>query len=100
MVARLDPAPAPGWPHRLQLGSWQAGADPFEAVLHALGADPPRALGAGVRASGLCSAANCKQMAQRLQQAGLHLEAVSSCEPSTPGGLAALGLVAARPMRT
>ena len=33
-------------------------------------------------ASGLCSAANCS-IAQRLEQAGLQLEGVSSHEPST-----------------
>ena len=92
MVARLDPAPAPGWPHRLQLGSWQAGADPFEAVLHALGADPPQ--GSLVLEAGQwplqCS--QLQAMAQRLEQAGLHLEAVSSDEPSTLVASSALGL--------
>ena len=92
MVARLDPAPAPGWPHRLQLGSWQAGADPFEAVLHALGADPPQ--GSLVLEAGQwplqCS--QLQAMAQRLEQAGLQLEGVSSCEPSTLVATAAVGL--------
>lgn len=92
MVARLDPAPAPGWPHRLQLGAWQAGADPCEAVLHALGADPPR--GRVVMEAGpwplQCS--QLQAIAQRLQQAGLQLEELSSSEPSTLVASAALGL--------
>ena len=92
MVARLDPAPAPGWPHRLQLGAWQAGADPCEAVLHALGADPPR--GRVVMEAGpwplQCS--QLQAIAQRLQQAGLQLEELSSSQPSTLVASAALGL--------
>ena len=92
MVARLDPAPAPGWPHRLELGAWQAGADPCEAVLHALGADPPQ--GRVVMEAGPWPL-HCSQLqaiAQRLEQAGLQLEEVSSCEPSTLVASAALGL--------
>ena len=92
MVARLDPAPASGWPHRLQLGSWQPGADPCEAVLHALGADPPQ--GRVVLEAGTwplhCS--HLQAMAQRLALAGLQLEAVCSNEPSTLVASAALGL--------
>ena len=92
MVARLDPAPAPGWPHRLQLGAWQAGADPCEAVLHALGADPPQ--GRVVMEAGpwplQCS--HLQAIAQHLEQAGLQLEELSSSEPSTLVASAALGL--------
>ena len=92
MVARLDPAPAPGWPHRLQLGAWQAGADPCEAVLHALGADPPQ--GRVVMEAGPWPV-QCNQLqaiAQHLEQAGLQLEELSSSEPSTLVASAALGL--------
>ena len=92
MVARLDPAPAPGWPHRLQLGAWQAGADPCEAVLHALGADPPQ--GRVVMEAGPWPL-QCNQLqaiAQHLEQAGLQLEELSSSEPSTLVASAALGL--------
>ena len=92
MVARLDPAPAPGWPHRLQLGAWQAGADPCEAVLHALGADPPQ--GRVVMEAGPWPL-QCNQLqaiAQHLEQAGLQLEELSSSEPSTLVASAAVGL--------
>ena len=92
MVALLDPAPAPGWPHRLQLGAWQAGADPCEAVLHALGADPPQ--GRVVMEAGPWPL-QCNQLqaiAQHLEQAGLQLEELSSSEPSTLVASAALGL--------
>jgi septum site-determining protein MinC len=92
MVARLDPAPSPGWPHRLQLGSWQAGADPYEAVHHALGADPPA--GRVVLEAGLWPL-QCSQLqaiTQRLEQAGLELDGLTSNEPSTLVASAALGL--------
>ena len=92
MVARLDPAPAPGWPHRLQLGSWQAGADPCEAVLHSLGADPPQGRVVIEAGAWPLQCSQLQAIAQRLEQAGLQLEGVSSCEPSTLVASAALGL--------
>ena len=92
MVARLDPAPAPGWPHRLQLGFWQAGADPCEAVLHALGADPPQGRVVIEAGAWPLQCSQLQAIAQRLEQAGLQLEWVSSCEPSTLVASAALGL--------
>ena len=92
MVARLDPAPAPGWPHRLQLGSWQAGADPCEAVLHALGADPPQGRVVIEAGAWPLQCSQLQTIAQRLEQAGLQLEGVSSCEPSTLVASAAVGL--------
>ena len=92
MVARLDPAPAPGWPHRLQLGSWQAGADPCEAVLHALGADPPQGRVVIEAGAWPLQCSQLQAIAQRLEQAGLQLEGVSSWEPSTLVASAAVGL--------
>ena len=65
------PCPAPGWPHRLQLGSWQAGADPCEAVLHALATRPKAVIEAGAWPL-QCS--QLQAIAQRLEQAGLQLE--------------------------
>jgi septum site-determining protein MinC len=83
MAARLIPAPASGWLHRLVLGQVQRGGDASEMVRHALGADPPSGgleLDCGDWTLGVTLLA---RIAQQLQAAGLILSQLRCRDAST-----------------
>tara|TARA_B100002051_G_scaffold269677_1_gene301384 strand:- start:575 stop:1162 length:588 start_codon:yes stop_codon:yes gene_type:complete len=61
-------------------------------VLHALGADPPQGRVVIEAGAWPLQCSQLQAIAQRLEQAGLQLEGVSSCEPSTLVASAAVGL--------
>ena len=83
MVARLIPAPASGWPHRLELGPFQPGMDPGELVRHALGADPPSGLLELECGDWPLGQQMLKQIALQLHAVGLALRLLRCCDPTT-----------------
>ena len=92
MVARFIAAPSPGWPHRLEMGEWQAGQCPLASLNQALGIDAPTGLVELHCGEWPLDIGALREMQQRLSNQGQPLQRLITNSATTLVAAKALGI--------